>query len=177
MRSCMFWPATCGTWRRPWSASGLVPTSNAPKASSCYRTSSTGCGPNRWLRCEMTLVTLDISVNQQRLVQAFPRFSSRACAKTNERPGGQDILGGFFADAIRTGGPWATTVDCLAAALESVTVVFTLERQRCRAAAASGDRRQQRAAGTRVAQAGASPHPSPMRCAHDEPTTPPRGSL
>jgi hypothetical protein len=28
----------------------------------------------------------DISINQQRLVQAFPRFSSRARAKTNERP-------------------------------------------------------------------------------------------
>jgi hypothetical protein len=56
-------------------------------------------------------VTLDISVNQQRLVQAFLRFSSRACAKANERPGGQvarDILAGLFADAIRAAGPSAT---------------------------------------------------------------------
>jgi hypothetical protein len=40
----------------------------------------------------------------------------------------QDILAGLFADAIRVAGPSATTVDCLAAALESVTVVFTPER-------------------------------------------------
>ena len=56
-------------------------------------------------------MTLDISVNQQRLVQAFLRFSSRACAKANERPGGQvarDILAGLFADAIRAAGPSAT---------------------------------------------------------------------
>jgi hypothetical protein len=31
-------------------------------------------------------------------------------------PGGQDILVGLFADAIRAAGPSATTVDCLAAA-------------------------------------------------------------
>jgi hypothetical protein len=44
-------------------------------------------------------------------VQAFLRFSSRACAKANERPGGQvarDILAGLFADAIRAAGPSAT---------------------------------------------------------------------
>jgi hypothetical protein len=40
----------------------------------------------------------------------------------------QDILAGLFADAIEAAGPWATTVDCLAATLESVTVVFTPER-------------------------------------------------
>jgi AcrR family transcriptional regulator len=42
--------------------------------------------------------------------------------------GGQDILAGLFADAIRAAAPSATTVDCLAAALESVAVVFTPER-------------------------------------------------
>jgi AcrR family transcriptional regulator len=42
--------------------------------------------------------------------------------------GGQDILAGLFADSIRAAAPSATTVECLAAALESVTVVFTPER-------------------------------------------------
>src|SRR5882672_3415903 len=45
MRSCTCSPATCSTWRRPSSASGRAPTSNAAKASSCCRTSSTACGP------------------------------------------------------------------------------------------------------------------------------------
>jgi AcrR family transcriptional regulator len=42
--------------------------------------------------------------------------------------GGQDILAGLFTDSIRAAAPSATTVECLAAALESVTVVFTQER-------------------------------------------------
>jgi AcrR family transcriptional regulator len=43
--------------------------------------------------------------------------------------GGQDILASLFADAIKAAAPSATTVDCLAAALESVAVVFTPERR------------------------------------------------
>jgi AcrR family transcriptional regulator len=58
--------------------------------------------------------------------------------------GGQDILAALFADAIRAAAPSATTVDCVAAALESVTVVFTPERhdvapQRRAAIAANSD--------------------------------------
>ena len=62
--------------------------------------------------------------------------------------GGQDILAGLFADAIEAAGPWATTVDCLAAALESVSVVFTPERHdvapQRRAAIAANSERQER---------------------------------
>src|ERR1700678_2111500 len=43
--------------------------------------------------------------------------------------GGQDILASLFADAIKAAAPSATTVDCLAAALESVAVFFTPERR------------------------------------------------
>lgn len=42
--------------------------------------------------------------------------------------GGQDILAELFGDAIRTAPPSATTAECLAAALESVAVVFTSDR-------------------------------------------------
>jgi AcrR family transcriptional regulator len=42
--------------------------------------------------------------------------------------GGQDILAGLFGEAIRAAPPSATTVECLAAALKSVTVAFTPER-------------------------------------------------
>jgi hypothetical protein len=54
----------------------------------------------------------------------------------------------LFADAIRAAGPSATTVDCLAAAPESVTVVFTSERHdvapQRRAAIAANSRLQER---------------------------------
>jgi AcrR family transcriptional regulator len=43
--------------------------------------------------------------------------------------GGQDMLIELFGDAIRTAPPSATTGDCLAAALNSVAVAFTPERQ------------------------------------------------
>jgi AcrR family transcriptional regulator len=43
--------------------------------------------------------------------------------------GGQDILVGLFGEAVRAAPPSATTVDCLAAALESVAAVaFTPDR-------------------------------------------------
>jgi AcrR family transcriptional regulator len=42
--------------------------------------------------------------------------------------GGQDILARMLGDAIRAAAPSATTVECLAAALESVTIAFTPER-------------------------------------------------
>ena len=42
--------------------------------------------------------------------------------------GGQDMLTQLFSDAIRTAPPAATTVDCLAAALESAAVAFTPDR-------------------------------------------------
>jgi AcrR family transcriptional regulator len=42
--------------------------------------------------------------------------------------GGQDLLTGLFNDAIRTAPPSATTIDCLAAALESAAVAFTPDR-------------------------------------------------
>jgi AcrR family transcriptional regulator len=42
--------------------------------------------------------------------------------------GGQDMLTQLFGDAIRTAPPAATTVDCLAAALESAAVAFTPDR-------------------------------------------------
>jgi AcrR family transcriptional regulator len=62
--------------------------------------------------------------------------------------GGQDILAGLFADAIEAAGPSATTVDCLGAALESVTVVFTPERHEVapqrRAAIAANSELQER---------------------------------
>jgi AcrR family transcriptional regulator len=41
---------------------------------------------------------------------------------------GQDMLTQLFSDAIRTAPPTATTVDCLAAALESSAVAFTPDR-------------------------------------------------
>ena len=41
---------------------------------------------------------------------------------------GQDMLTQLFSDAIRTAPPAATTVDCLAAALESAAVAFTWDR-------------------------------------------------
>src|ERR1700716_3945663 len=42
--------------------------------------------------------------------------------------GGQDMLAGLFSDAIRDAPPQATTIDCLAAALESATPGFTPDR-------------------------------------------------
>jgi AcrR family transcriptional regulator len=42
--------------------------------------------------------------------------------------GGQDMLTQLFSDAVRTAPPSATTVDCLAAALESAAVAFTPDR-------------------------------------------------
>jgi AcrR family transcriptional regulator len=42
--------------------------------------------------------------------------------------GGQDFLAGRFSDAIRAAPPSATTVDCLAAALESAAAAFTADR-------------------------------------------------
>jgi AcrR family transcriptional regulator len=42
--------------------------------------------------------------------------------------GGQDILASLFSDAIRAAPPSATTLECLASALESVAVAFTPER-------------------------------------------------
>jgi AcrR family transcriptional regulator len=42
--------------------------------------------------------------------------------------GGQDMLTQLFSDAIRTAPAAATTVDCLAAALESAAVAFTPDR-------------------------------------------------
>src|ERR1700684_3933896 len=47
----MCWRTTCRIWKTPWSASAPPPTSNAPRASSCCRTSSTGRGPKTPLRC------------------------------------------------------------------------------------------------------------------------------
>jgi AcrR family transcriptional regulator len=41
---------------------------------------------------------------------------------------GQDMLAQLFSDAIRNAPPAATTVDCLAAALESAAVAFTWDR-------------------------------------------------
>ena len=41
---------------------------------------------------------------------------------------GQDLLTQLFSDAIRAAPPAATTVDCLAAALESAAVAFTPDR-------------------------------------------------
>jgi hypothetical protein len=80
-------------------------------------------------------------------------LSVRACwcsrsAEAAAAADGQDILAGLFADAIEAAGPWATTVDCLAAALESVTVVFTPERHNVapqrRAAIAANNELQER---------------------------------
>src|ERR1035441_10043852 len=51
MRSCMCWRMTCSIWKTPWSGSAPPPTSTAPRASSCCRTSSTGHGPKTLLRC------------------------------------------------------------------------------------------------------------------------------
>ena len=42
--------------------------------------------------------------------------------------GGQDLLARLFSDAITTAPPSATTVGCLAAALESAAVAFTPDR-------------------------------------------------
>jgi AcrR family transcriptional regulator len=42
--------------------------------------------------------------------------------------GGQDMLTQLFSEAIRAAPPAATTVDCLAAALESAAVAFTPDR-------------------------------------------------
>jgi AcrR family transcriptional regulator len=42
--------------------------------------------------------------------------------------GGQDLLAKVFSDAIQAAPPAATTVDCLAAALESAAVAFTPDR-------------------------------------------------
>jgi AcrR family transcriptional regulator len=58
--------------------------------------------------------------------------------------GGQDFLAVRFSDAIQAAPPSATTVDCLAAALESAAVAFTPDRhdlapQRQRVIAANSD--------------------------------------
>lgn len=42
--------------------------------------------------------------------------------------GGQDLLAALFSDAIRAAPPSATTIDCLAAALETAAVAFTPDR-------------------------------------------------
>jgi AcrR family transcriptional regulator len=42
--------------------------------------------------------------------------------------GGQDLLTGLFSDAIRAAPPAATTIDCLAAALEAASAAFTPDR-------------------------------------------------
>jgi AcrR family transcriptional regulator len=42
--------------------------------------------------------------------------------------GGQDMLTGLFADAIRAAPPAASTADCLAAALQAAAVAFTPDR-------------------------------------------------
>ena len=42
--------------------------------------------------------------------------------------GGQDLLRQAFTDAVKTAPPSATTIDCLAAALEATAVAFTPER-------------------------------------------------
>jgi AcrR family transcriptional regulator len=67
--------------------------------------------------------------------------------------GGQDMLTQLFSDAIRTAPPAATTVDCLAAALESAAVAANSELQerellkRARFASAMADALRARGAG------------------------------
>ncbi len=65
--------------------------------------------------------------------------------------GGEDVLAGLFADAIRAASPDATLIECPQAAFTAAGVAMTPE-QRAKAAARAGGRGEQRTAGAGTAQ-------------------------